>query len=317
MSAGEFAIPAFSAVVATDEYDTIRPVVAALQRQTIAGRIELVIVIPASASGRLPRAELTGLGSFRIVEVDSVYDLARARAAGVRAAAAPIVFIGETHTYPEPGFAQALLTSFEQPWAAVVPAVVNANPESVMSWSSYLVDYEPWGERRRGGELPDPLIYNTAYRRSVLLSFGDQLGDALDPTSEMLWPRLHAEGHRACFAPEARLRHLNVARFGPMLVEKFGMGVVLGNHRADRWPGARRAAYVLASPLIPAVLIGRVVQKVGWPARPAAIPGALIGAVSKAAGEVLGYLGVRLPAVDAKRVDIEIHKVRYAARKHS
>ena len=60
--------------------------------------------------------------------VRSVNHLPEARAAGVRAASAPIVFIGETHSYPQPGWAEALLTAFEGPWAAVVPAIGNANP---------------------------------------------------------------------------------------------------------------------------------------------------------------------------------------------
>ena len=70
---------------------------------------------------------------------------------------------------------------FEQPWTAVVPAIGNANPTGAVSWAAYLFDYGSWGLDRPAGEMSDPLIYNTAYRRAALLELGDQLASALDP----------------------------------------------------------------------------------------------------------------------------------------
>ena len=82
------------------------------------------IVLPASAEGGIRREDLDGFRHVRIVPLDAVETLAPARAAGVRAASAPIVFIGETHIYPQPGWADALLAAFEEPWTAIVPAIV-------------------------------------------------------------------------------------------------------------------------------------------------------------------------------------------------
>ena len=45
-----------------------------------------------------------------------------------------------------------------------------------------------------------------------------------------------------------------------------------------------------------------------------AIAGVLIAAVAKAAGEIAGYAGVKLPAAAATLRDIEIRKVQYAGR---
>jgi hypothetical protein len=143
----------------------------------------------------LPAAcDLKTWSSFPYAQVlRSVNHLPEARAVGIRAASAPIVFIGETHAYPQPGWAEALFTAFEGPWAAVVPAIGNANPTSAASWASYLFDYGMWGPNRRSGEIADPLIYNTAYRREVLLSFGESLSAVLDPSQETLWPSLWAQ----------------------------------------------------------------------------------------------------------------------------
>jgi hypothetical protein len=199
-----------------------------------------------------------------------------------------------------------------------VPAIGNANPTGAVSWAGYLFDYGNWGLDRTAGEMSDPLIYNTAYRREALLIFGDQLTDALDPNEEALWPRFTAMGHRAAFAPQARILHLNVARLRWLVSEKFYVGVVLGTCRSQRWAWPRRLLYIAASPLIPFVLLARIVRgtRSALPRRlPAAtFPLLLVGAIAKVVGEVIGYLGVRLPSLERRLTDIEIHKVRYAGR---
>ena len=142
--------------------------------------------------------------------------------------------------------------------------------------------------------------------------------DALDPNEEALWPRFNAMGHRAAFAPEARILHLNVARLRWLVAEKFYVGVVLGPCRARRWAWPRRLLYIVASPLIPLVLLVRIESpRAGSP--PAAPAGGtspllLVGAISKVVGEVIGYRGVRLPSLERRLTDIEIHKVPYAGR---
>jgi hypothetical protein len=308
--------PLLSVVLATDAYDTIRPVLLALRQQRQAGRIEPVVVLPAAARDGIRRDELVGFAGTQIVVVDEVNPLAPARAAGVLAASAPIVFIGETHTYVQDGWADALLARFDGPWTAVVPAIDNANPHTPASCAAYLFDYARWGPRRSAGEISDPLVHNTAYRRPALLALGAALPTALDHRQEMMWPLLWAAGHRALFAPDARIVHMNVDRVRWLIEEKFCSGVAFGLRRAARWTWRRRLAYVLASPLIPIVLLGRVVRD----ARPASpmpmpartVPALVLCAVAKTLGEVVSYLGIKLPASDRRVVDIEIHKAQYA-----
>jgi len=318
VSGDEGAAPLLSVVLATDTYETIRPVLSALARQRFAHQIEPVIVLPAGAEHTVRREELSAFPSLRVVVVDAVVPLSAPRAAGVRAASAPIVFIGETHSYPQAGWAEALLAAFEQPWTAVVPAISNANPTGMASRASYLFDYGIYHKNRTAGEMADPLTYNTAFRRGALMAVGPQLACALDPSHEALWPKLRAEGHRAAFAPDARILHLNVGSVGSLVLEKFCAGAVLGMCRAARWKWHRRLAYLLASPLIPAVLLVRVVRD-SRGSRPRALtvgtlPALMLAAVAKALGEAFGYAGVTLPSFEARLSDIEIHKVRYAGR---
>jgi len=308
--------PHLSVVLATDAYDTIRPVLSALRRQTCAAEIEPIIVLLGRGATAVRSEDLSPFPRAKVVR--SVDHLPEARAAGIRAASAPIVFVGETHTYPQRGWAEALLTAFNGPWAAVVPAIDNANPTGAASWASYLFDYGTWGPNRQSGEISDPLIYNTAYRREVLLSIGEGLAAALDPSGETLWPLLWSRGHRAALASDARILHLNVGTFRTLIHEKFCVGVVLGTHRSARWSPLRRLLYFVGSPLIPLVLFGRVLRRARyWPSgalRASAIGGVLIAAIAKAAGEATAYAGVRVPAAAATLHDMEIRKVQYAGR---
>ena len=308
-------------VLATDTYETVRPVIRRLAEQTVEERLEVVLVAPLPP-GALDthRRELDGFAAARLVTVAPSAGLAAARAIGIRAATAPVVFIGETHTYPEPGWAAALLDAFEGPWATVVPAITNANPNGPVSWAAYVSDYGRWGEGRPQGEIPEALIYNAAYRRQVLLDLGDGLEAALDTYSEALWPALRREGHRAYFEPAARIAHLNVGRLGPYVHEKLLAGFILGSLRAARWRWWRRLLYVFAAPLIALVLAARLrepARRIGrlHPLPPATVPLIVAGAVLRAVGEAVAYAGAAPASADARMTEIELHKVAYAGRR--
>jgi hypothetical protein len=307
-----------SVVLATDTYETVRPVVERLRRQTIRTQLEVVLVGPRALQQDTDRMAFGEFAAVQVVDVGSSTPLPAARAAGVRRASAPIVFIGETHTYPHPGWAEALLRAFEEPWAAVIPAVDNANPAGAVSWAAYLSDYGKWGYDRPAGEMQDPLLYNTAYRRSVLLDLGDDLERALDPNMEALWPTLRARGHRAWFEPTARIDHLNVGRPGPFVTEKLAAGLLVGAGRARRWPWRRRLLYLLAAPAIACVLTIRPLAEARRITRSQRLPRGtrlwiITGAFLKAVGEAIGYAIGTPWFAEVHMADIELHKVRYAA----
>ena len=168
--------PDMSVVLVADAFPTIETTMAHLRAQTVAARLELVAVVP---HGRVaPRIRRGRAGAGHRVELPAIEPLARARAAGVRAAAAPVVAFGESHSYPEPAWAEALSAAHEGPWAAVGPAVVNANPGSALAWVNLLLDYGPWLAPVAGGERPDLPGHNSSYPKAALLDFGDRL-DAL------------------------------------------------------------------------------------------------------------------------------------------
>ena len=101
-----------SIVLATDTYETLRPVIRSLRRQIDREHLEIVIIALGESLGQINLAQLDGFGAVRVVAISTPLSLPRARAAGVRAASTPIVFVGETHCFPEPDMCSRLLAGF-------------------------------------------------------------------------------------------------------------------------------------------------------------------------------------------------------------
>jgi hypothetical protein len=314
----ETPLPHLAVILATDCYDTIRPVVQHLRRQTIRDQLEIVVVGERGRSLGLGHSELEGFARVAVVEVESLSPIGPARAAGVRAAQAPLVFIGETHTYAHPTWAETMIRAHARSWAGVVPGFGNANPRSALSWAIFLLDYGQWLHLMPAREATVAPMHNGAFKRQVLLELGAGLDQALTQ-GDHLTILLRAAGHRFYFEPAARIDHLNVARWAPWVHERFLGGRLLAGRRAGRWSAFRRLVYFCGAPLIPALLLLRLrkVLRAAWregqlPA--GTLPALVAGGVISTVGEMVGYLRGPSPTAEPKMMEFELHKVRYASR---
>lgn len=306
-----------SVVVVTDHYRTIRHLISCLNAQTVRNQLEVVIVAPASTDLGLDQKALEGFARVQVIEVERIKPMSAGRAAGVRAATAPIIFLGETHSFPHPGFAEALIEAHAKPWDAVVPGLANANPESALSWASFLMDYGQWLEALPAGQIPGGPTWNVAYRRDVLLDVGDKLDSALSHGDELA-VALHARGHRAYFEPSAKLDHANISQPVWWFQQRYLSGLMVASSRKARWPRSKCLMYICASPLIPFVVLSRLIRPLKSLARsgtlPLATPPLLIaGAIARTIGEVVGY--ARGPGANSQdRMDeYELHKLRFTS----
>ncbi len=217
-----------------------------------------------------------------------------ARVAGVRAARAPIVAFVEDHSFPQPGWAAALIGAHRGPWAAVGPAVGNANPASAMSWANLLIEYAPWLEPATRGSVEHLPGHNSSYKRAILMEYGPALETMLEAETILHWD-LRAKGFQLWLEPEAKTLHLNFSGAAASIRLRFHGGRMFAAARARQWPIARRLAYSAAAPLIPLVRLRRIVAQ-AWrrdrtPTPPKrAVPAMLFLLACDAAGEMAGYL---------------------------
>jgi hypothetical protein len=312
--------PLLSVILATDTLDRVESVIDCLAAQTIARQTELVLVM-SSPNGSAREQLGQQFHSLNIIGVPSMVPLGRARAAGVKAAQAPFVFIIETHAYPDPQLAEKLTAALSGEWSHAVPGFRNGNPDTGLSWVGFLSDYGSWTDNLPAGETEKAPAHNAAFRRSVLLEFGERLEDVLTFGDE-LYLTLKARGHRSYFEPAAGIQHVNLNRFGPFVRERYLAGVLIGGYRSARWGLIRRVMYACGSPLIPIVTLSRIQKGVRKTARsqslPAGtIPAIVLGAMVKAAGEMRGYLLGIPESAEEEMTSYEVRKLAFNSGEES
>jgi hypothetical protein len=136
--------PALSVVLpAPERISLVLRTVAAIAAQTVADRIEMVIVAR-DASEAIPSELTASLRWVQVVPRPDWTTMTAARVHGILQSRAPVVALAEDHCFPARGWAEALLAAHREPWAAVGPAFVNANPATLVSWANFAIEYGPW-----------------------------------------------------------------------------------------------------------------------------------------------------------------------------
>ena len=311
--------PEMSVVIVTpDGYKTIRKTMEHLRAQTARHRLEIVIVAPSAARLALPGRELDDFCRVDIVEVGEITSIAHAHAAGMRRASAPVVVLSEDHSFPEAGWAEALIEAHRGPWSVVGPVVRNANPDSLISWADFLLGYGTWLDPAPGGEISQLPGHNSSYKRAVLMNYDGELEAMLEAECVLHWD-LTSKGHRLYLEPAAKTAHVNFARIGPWVPYLVHAARVFAAARARQWSPLRRLFYAGGAPLIPLVRLWRIRSEIRHPGRPSElwpriIPALMVGLTLDAVGQALGYaLGVGNASL--KLSYFEFHRERHIKRK--
>jgi hypothetical protein len=155
------------------------------------------------------------------------------------------------------------------------------------------MQYGPWIQPTRGGEMGDLPGHNSSYKREVLLTYGERLADLLVADTMLHWD-LRQRGHRLLLETRASVYHVYMTQFEAFVAENYYIGRQFAASRARDWMWPLRAAFVVGSPLIPVVRLWRCVRRIrefGWTGRllPGVLPALLTGLTVSAAGEFMGY----------------------------
>ena len=307
--------PALSVIIISpDSFETVRQTVRCLTRQSVRDRIELIIMAPNEARIDVDQQLVAPLAATRVIRVDSVQPTGPVRAAGIRAARAPVVAFAEEHCFPASGWAQALIDAHERDYAAVGPAVRNANPDTLVSWADLFIGYGPWLAPTTPREMDFLPGHNSSYKRSILLEYGDRLDTLMEAETVLQWD-IRRNGHRLFLEPAAQTAHTNFGLWSSWIPVMYLAGRAFADTRAKGWPLARRLAFSAASPLIPFVRFGRIVRdarRAGqrWPFLLRVLPTLAIGLIIDGVGQLTGYA---LGAGDTheKLARYEWHRMRH------
>lgn len=311
-------LPAISVILATpDCYETIRKTISHLRAQSVSEQLELIIIAPSVAALNLVEDDMKDFFRYRVVEAGPIRSVGSANALGIRHATAPVVALAEDHSFPEPGWAQALIETQRQPWAAVGPVIRNANPASRLSCADMLIGYGPWMDPAPAGFVDYLPGHNSSYKREILLEYGQELERMMEAETVLHWD-LRAKGHKLYLEPAAKIAHTNFALPGHFVAAHFYGGRVFATVRAQdgRWAWPRRLLFVCGSPLIPLVRLWRILRDISQSGRAGSrsalrvLPQLLLGLSMDGAGQMLGYLSGAREETTAKLMGLEFHRNR-------
>lgn len=300
-------------VITFDSLESVLPLLRALSRQTARERMEVIVAAPAGLSIDDNDDAFAPFARHQVLTCEGEVTTSTLRAAGVRAATAPVVAFTEEHCFPAARWAETFIERHREPWAGVGGVFVNGNPSTGASWANFLIEYGPLADPLESGEVDLIAGHNSSYKRDLLLAYGDRLADALDVEPATQW-ELQTQGHRFFNDSRAKCVHYNVSRFGASVRLRFHCGRLFAGNRAKEWSTFKRLTYAIAWPLIPCVRLWRmrrIAQRIGETGRVARLSPliAMLLAVD-AFGEMVGYLTGPGRSLD-HLTDIEIHRERY------
>jgi Glycosyl transferase family 2 len=280
--------------VAGEQRRRVQRCLGALAAQSVADRIEVIVVDVAAA--RNPIALPSDLGSSTLIRVEAGASLGQARAVGARAAGGEAIAFLVDHGYPEPRWAEALVNAYARPWAAVGYAFEPANPGARAVRTAMLAQFLPWlspAQSDAPRSLPGNMV---SYRSSVLRSFDGDLESLLE-IDHVLHERIRQRGGEMTVAPAAVVRDECFESLADVALANHVYSEMLAvqRARANGWPLPRRIAYAAGSPA--GVFAMRSAQTLAAACRTGrlrelarALPGVLAILAMSALGEARGYL---------------------------
>ncbi|MEO0585999.1 MAG: hypothetical protein AAF078_00005, partial [Planctomycetota bacterium] len=198
--------------VTRDSYEVCREAIGYMAAQTLAEKVEVIIVGPSSEAIAPDEEQLSAFHSWKTADLQDGVDAGGAMVAGIQVATAPLFLYGEEHSYPTENLIAELIKAFRDgEWSAVGFGQGNANPETWVSWAHLYAGFAPTVAPVTDGEATRLGGHHIAYRIDVLDTFDDDLPDLLDNECALI-EVLRNRGHRVYRIGSAHGNHLNVAR---------------------------------------------------------------------------------------------------------
>jgi hypothetical protein len=286
------------AVVSICGPDHLRRCLAALADQHGAPPFDVVVAYDPELAG-LDRvaAECPGVRFVANVGQRTPLELA---SRAIRESRGDVVALTEDHCIPHRDWVARLVSDLTDGRAAAGGVVELAEGATAVDWAFYFVDFFRYADPVADGPSPTLTVCNVAYRRANLEALDDRswttffhetaVNDALRARFGVL--------HLGSAPRVAMRRHVTLR---DAIHERYAFGRLFGCTRLRHIDGpARRAMYRAGAPLLPVVLLGRMVRKAlrsaplrrrlasGW------VPLVLM-VLAGSWGEWLGYLTGRYP----------------------
>ncbi|MEX5214726.1 MAG: glycosyltransferase [Nitrospiraceae bacterium] len=213
---------------------------------------------------------------------------------GVRASRGSVVALTTAHCVPDEDWMKEILAAHrDSAYVGIGGAIETDDSASITGSAVYLCRYARYMRPFEPRLIDDIPADNASYKRWAL----DRCADV---RARGFWePDIHAkliaEGHRLWLTPKIGVRHRGSFTLAEFLSQRFWHGRQFGSSRARGLPMPVRLAHILATPLVPVVMLTRIARQLMHKRRQVGrflLASPILGLflISWATGEAFGYL---------------------------
>ena len=265
----------------------------ALARQQGAPAMEVIIPRDARLSDGDAESLTAIFPGLRFAMLPGRQNFAALRTAGVKAARGRIVAITEDQCIPPERWCANVMAAHEQPHGAVGGPVDKQQPDKIINWAIYLRELGTYMPPMVEGPSESLTDCNVSYKREAL----DEIATVW--SAEFHEPEVHAalraRGKTLWLSPGLLTWQQREIILGPAIRERYEFGRLYGGLRVSHLSGARRLILIVLTPLLPVLMVWRVLHGVARKERYigvclVALPYLILFAAVWSWGELVGYI---------------------------
>lgn len=222
-----------------------------------------------------------------------------ARNLGVEKSSGRLLGFTDADCIAAPNWVSTLLALTRSKHVAVGGTIGNATTTTALDWAMHFCSMHEWMPGTPSGPMNDIPTCCLAMPRSTYETYGPFRGQGYSSDTEFNW-RVVRGGQLIHFDHQLRVDHGDPASWTKLLRRQPERGYHFARMRVaeEGFSLARRALYTAGSPLLPLLLIARLIRKIRAAATPAQYRRALLGALPLvtlgftlwACGEAAGYV---------------------------
>jgi hypothetical protein len=229
----------------------------------------------------------------KLLRVSGKHSYAELRSAGMRASGGEVVALTEDQCIPPENWCARVLAAHVSPHAAIGGPVEKHRPDRPLNWAIYLRElgtFMPPVDEGFASTLTD---CNVSYKRAEL--------EAIEPVwsaafhEHQVHAALRERGRTLWLSPALITYQQRSLRLCPAVAERYAFGRLYGGLHARDVSVGKRLGLIAASPLLPALLMIRVLSSVVRKRRHfgacfAALPYLMLFSLVWSYGEFVGYV---------------------------
>ncbi len=229
----------------------------------------------------------------KLIEVSNRLSIPELRHIGMTHATGDIIVITEDHCIAPQNWLEEIRQAHESEYTAIGGAVENGSVERIIDWAAFFCEYSFAMPPVPRGEVESIAGNNASYKRAALEQVDDRVKK--DYWEFFLHEEMRKSGVRFLSVPSIIVIHRKEFGFFNFLSQRFHYSRSFAAMRRARISNLIRAYYLLLSPLLPLLMLGRISHQVLSKRRfrrefALALPFLFVFMISYAAGEFVGYL---------------------------